>query len=775
MIRSRLAYVLFVVLGLSAPATAGTLLTLTKTDSPDPVNAGDPVTYTVTFANIGTTAATNVRLRDPIPTNTTFSSATCTAGTGCSLASGVVTCLIGTLAASDGGTCSIVVNVNEPLPNGTILSDVATITDNEGESVDAGASTVVTSSPNLAISNVAAPDPVLASDALVNTVTLTNTGNETATGVSITHTLDANTTFVSASCTPVGSVCTPGSGTVTCTVGNLVAPAGSLTCTLETQVAFPLADGTVVQQCAAATSTQATTPPACSSTTVRAANLTLGIADGTDPVAPGDEIHLRLRFANRRLSDATGVTLVATLPAGVTLGAASNGGSLAGSDVTWNLGTLSAGASGAVDLVVNVDGLLAPGTLTLNATIADAELDSTTASEDTRVAATPALTMAIIDGADPVASNASLNFTIRVGNRGTTAASGLKVTIPDPGRTSVPVINPVPAATPNPCVRNAVTRSTVCTLGGLGVTEVKTIQVVTTTNPGIPIGSLTQLRATATVTGGDQADAVSLTLVDGTNTVTLTKAADFEPVQVGSSLTYTLHYTTTASGAVTISDLLPAEAAYASAVCDAPASTCACDTATCDATSSIVTCTIPDPAPASGNCTVVVAGVVGKGKLILNPGLAVAGGHSAEAIATTLAVANQPLSKLTATDYPDPVPITFRGAPGQLTYSVHYQNVGNDVLKDVIVKTRTPSGTLFVSASAPLDPGLRKQPVPGKRANVQWKIGDLAPGAGGDLTLVVSLRPTLRMGRLVRNLFSMKTSNTFADQVRVFTTVGPAK
>src|SRR5512136_2791028 len=100
MIRARLGYVvLLLVLALAVPASAGTLLTLTKTDSPDPVAAGGQVTYTVNFANIGTTAATNVRLRDPIPTNTTFSSATCTVGSGCSLANGVVTCLIGTLAA----------------------------------------------------------------------------------------------------------------------------------------------------------------------------------------------------------------------------------------------------------------------------------------------------------------------------------------------------------------------------------------------------------------------------------------------------------------------------------------------------------------------------------------------------------------------------------------------------------------------------------------------------------------------------------------------------
>ena len=777
MTRARPRFALLLVLGLALPASAGTLLTLTKTDSPDPVAAGGQVTYTVNFANIGNTAATNVRLRDPVPTNTTFGSASCNVGTGCALNNGVVACVIGTLAASAGGTCTIVVNVNLPLPDGTILSDVATITDNEGESVDAGASTVVSSSPNLALSNVDAPDPVLASDLLVNTVTLTNTGNETATGVTITHTIDANTSFVSANCTPVGSVCAPGAGTVTCTVGAIVAPAGTLTCTLVTQVGFPLAEATIVQQCADASSNQAATVEACTQTTVNAANLTLGIAPDHDPIVPGEELHYRIRFANRRLTDATQVAIVATLPIGTTIRAASDGGTdLGNGQAQWVLGTLPAGASGAVDLILDTEPSLAtPGLLVMVAVIRDAEGDSTEATETGTAAAAAPLTMVISDGPDPVAAGATLTSTIRVGNRGTNAATGLIVTIPDPARNTITSIAPVPAANPNPCVHSAVNRNTVCTLGGLGVTEVKTIQVVTTTNAGQPIGSLSQLGATAADAAGDQATAVAFTLIDGTNTIALTKTADFDPVQVGSSLTYTLRYTTSASGAVTISDALPKDAAYASAICDAPTSTCACDTATCDATSSLVRCTIPDPAPASGSCTVVVAGVVGKGELILNPGLATAGGHSAEAIATTLAVANQPLSKLIASDYPDPVPVTFRGAPGQLTYSIHYQNVGNDLLKGVIVKGKTPTGTLFVSASAPLDPGVRRQPVPGKRATVQWKVGDLAPGEGGDLTLVVSLRPSLRMGRVIRNVFTMKTTNAFADQVRVFTTVGPAK
>src|SRR3989441_699057 len=54
-------------------------LSITKTDNPDPVNAGATLTYTVTVTNSGPSTAANVQVTDNLPAGVTFQSAS---GTG---------------------------------------------------------------------------------------------------------------------------------------------------------------------------------------------------------------------------------------------------------------------------------------------------------------------------------------------------------------------------------------------------------------------------------------------------------------------------------------------------------------------------------------------------------------------------------------------------------------------------------------------------------------------------------------------------------------------
>src|SRR4029079_16632043 len=62
-------------------------LSVTKTDSPDPVTAGTDLTYTITVSNAGPIDAQSVSLSDAIPVNTTFVSAMQTAGPAFTLSS----------------------------------------------------------------------------------------------------------------------------------------------------------------------------------------------------------------------------------------------------------------------------------------------------------------------------------------------------------------------------------------------------------------------------------------------------------------------------------------------------------------------------------------------------------------------------------------------------------------------------------------------------------------------------------------------------------------
>jgi uncharacterized repeat protein (TIGR01451 family) len=85
--------------GSAAPGTAD--LRIAKVDSPDPVAAGSPLTYSIEVDNLGPDAATDVTVTDQLPPNVEFVSATASIGQ-CSLKGRKVTCLLGAIPAVNG-------------------------------------------------------------------------------------------------------------------------------------------------------------------------------------------------------------------------------------------------------------------------------------------------------------------------------------------------------------------------------------------------------------------------------------------------------------------------------------------------------------------------------------------------------------------------------------------------------------------------------------------------------------------------------------------------
>jgi len=102
------------------PAPPPTDVALTKTDGVEAVRAGDVTTYTLVARNNGPAQATSVSISDPLPAGTRFVSAP-----DCTLASGVVTCNIGRLAAGAAATRSIAVVVN--VDRTTPMTNTATV------------------------------------------------------------------------------------------------------------------------------------------------------------------------------------------------------------------------------------------------------------------------------------------------------------------------------------------------------------------------------------------------------------------------------------------------------------------------------------------------------------------------------------------------------------------------------------------------------------------------------------------------------------------------
>jgi uncharacterized repeat protein (TIGR01451 family) len=109
------------------PRTAN--LELVKSDSPDPVDAGDTLTYTLGVANHGPSDASGVTVTDMLPPSVTFGSATPSQGT-CMHAAGTVTCDLGDLA--DGASASATIEVT-PNVAGTITNQ-ASVDSNQDDS-----------------------------------------------------------------------------------------------------------------------------------------------------------------------------------------------------------------------------------------------------------------------------------------------------------------------------------------------------------------------------------------------------------------------------------------------------------------------------------------------------------------------------------------------------------------------------------------------------------------------------------------------------------------
>ena len=100
-------------------------LSITNTDTPDPVTADSPVTYTFHVTNGGASNATNAVVTDTLPPNVIFGSASASQGS-CS-GTTTVTCTLGGIA--NAGSATVTISIT-PIAPGT-LSNAASVSANE--------------------------------------------------------------------------------------------------------------------------------------------------------------------------------------------------------------------------------------------------------------------------------------------------------------------------------------------------------------------------------------------------------------------------------------------------------------------------------------------------------------------------------------------------------------------------------------------------------------------------------------------------------------------
>jgi uncharacterized repeat protein (TIGR01451 family) len=221
-------------------ATAGQFdLIDTSTASPNPVTAGNNITFTDTVSNAGPASPANPVFSSTVPANTTFVSLAIPAGVTCPTlppvgGTGAISCCAGA-----GGVCTVgvafpagtsvplplVVKVNPGTASGTVITNTSsiapTLNDVNPLNNSASSSTVVGSptQSDVAIVKTAAPNPVDQGTTLTYTLQVSNNGPGVAQGVAVSDPLPSQVTFVSVSTTQ--GTCSQSGGTVSCTIGTV--------------------------------------------------------------------------------------------------------------------------------------------------------------------------------------------------------------------------------------------------------------------------------------------------------------------------------------------------------------------------------------------------------------------------------------------------------------------------------------------------------------------------------------------------------------------------
>ena len=498
----------------------GADVSITKTDSPDPVARGGRLTYTLSVQNAGPQTATGVGLDDFLPAGVTLVGTSGGAASNCSYDGGTrhLVCALPDLAAGSGTSMMVQVDVSQP---GTLTNTAnvhATSFDPNTANNSSTATTTVGLPADLAVTIVGAPNPVQRGGTLTYTITATNNGP----GVVIINLIDqlpSGLTYTSNS--QPGSCAFDASGVVHC-AGVKLDPGASFVVTVTVTVNV---NGTISNTAAVSGDVPDPTPgnnSATAQTTVTPVT-DLSVTKSASPasVTVGGAITYTVVASNAGPSAASNVRIVDSLPAGVALSTVTQTqGSCASptaSSVQCSFGTLAPGQSATVTLVVKPS---AAGTIVNSVTVAGNESDpaagNNTATASTTVNPAPMGDLSITkqDSSDPVLVNTPLTYTITVSNS-PAAASGVVVSDPLPAGVSFVSAS----STLGSCGQAGGTVT--CNLGSMSPSQTASITIVVTPT------AVSTLSNTATVT------ASATDPNPANNTATATTDVIGEPVDGG--------------------------------------------------------------------------------------------------------------------------------------------------------------------------------------------------------------------------------------------------
>ena len=502
---------------ITTTVTAVADLSLTKT-GPATVAAGGAVAYQLAVSNGGPSAATTVSVSDTLPPGVGFVSASGTGWT-CGEAAGVVTCTRPSIGAGNTAP-TVTINVTAPAAAGSLVNTAtvsAATTDPDLTNNTDQTTTTVTALADLAITKTG-PATVAAGGGVTYQLAVSNGGPSSATSVSVSDTLPAGVSFVSAS--GGGWTCGEAAGVVTCTRPSLTVGSAP---TITVNVTAPAAAGSLVNN---ATVSAATADPNLSNNTDQLITTVTAVADlsltktGPATIGAGGAIAYQLAVSNSGPSAATTVSVSDTLPAGVSFVSASGTGWTCGEAagvVTCTRPSIGAGNT-APTITVNVTAPAATGSLvnTATASAATTDPDLTNNTDQITTTVTAVADLAITKtGPGTVTAAGGVSYSVAVVNGGPSTA------------TSVSVSDTLPAGV------------SFVSASGIGWTCGEAAGVVTCTRPNLTVGSAPTItvNVTASAAAGSLVNTATVSaatadpdLTNNTDQITTTVTAAGRPV-----------------------------------------------------------------------------------------------------------------------------------------------------------------------------------------------------------------------------------------------------
>ncbi|TWD82228.1 putative repeat protein (TIGR01451 family) [Kribbella amoyensis] len=688
------------------PVTGSADLAITKTAQPVPVQAGRPVTYTLTVTNNGPSAAQSVKVTDPVPAPLRYASAESSQGS-CTEADSTVTCAVGRVAPGAVVAVTVVANV----PSGTPpdgVDNTATVSsptsDPEPDNNSATYTLTTDAQANLKLTKTVSPDPVVAGRSITYKLTATNAGPSDAQGVTITDDVPEAVTDVSASATG-GAVCTDAGGSVRCTAVTLAA--GESIVVTVTGTVSPSAKPGELANTATVESRTPTDPTISDNTSTGTSTVTAQADLALTKVAPetvvaGNELTYRLTVRNAGPSDAVDGFVSDTLPAGTTFvrgtgpaGACTQDPSGSEPVVTCPVGTLAPEDDAEVTVVVKVAPHQPAGKLTNTATVSSRTPDpldgNNAASAETTVSASADVSITKSVKPSPLVAGAEGLYTLTVRNDGPSTAQGVKIADELPSGVSLL------GATSADGTCTVSGSSVSCTLGAVGPdgTAVVVIRVAVAAAQTANVTNTGNVTSTTPDPDPSNNEDTITTEVERMADVEVIKTSDESSAVAGNGVIYRLtvvNHGPSDATAVQLADSLPAGLT----ITETDAGQGQCTT-----TGQDVRCALRTIA-AGGTTTVKIAAGLDpgfRGTSLANTATAASPvtdpDESNNSSTVTIPVRTE--ADVSVTKQSDPAGVT----PGStFEYAIVVANAGPATARSVVITDRMPAGLTVVSASA---------------------------------------------------------------------------